>query len=508
MALSAGRGLSNHPFAYGLRFRRAFGQGLRPGLPETVLSARAAYGFHLFCDRRRGRMAVGFNRTDPVPDHLMAGHRYRPVPPGFFRIAPGFGDHGLYCPAGGCQYGGEFEPAADQGVDASLFELRRHLAHDQYGAGGNSHEYRSVQGGKMNTARYVEGKKGGSGKGMRIVIAGGGTGGHLFPGIAIAGAFRRKSAENRVLFVTTGRPIESRVLSRTDFETARIAAAGIKGKGIGGKLKALVQVPAGILGSLALFLRFRPHVVIGLGGYSAAPVIIAAWISGIFRVIHEQNRIAGMTNRFLARYAHRIYVSFPDTDMGGYPEKIRAAGTPIRPEIAAQITDRPRQSSPDAFTVLILGGSQGAHCINTSVIEALEHLDASRGYRFIHQTAAADMIICRAGATSVAEVSAAGLPAIFIPYPYAADNHQYFNAKSLVDAGAGEMIDQAALDGTTLAARIGYYAANEPVRRRMREKIFAFSRPHAAEEMAEDICRALDMRKMGKKSGTTALTIH
>lgn len=379
-----------------------------------------------------------------------------------------------------------------------------------------------------------------SGNGMRIVIAGGGTGGHLFPGIAIAEAFKRRSASNRVLFITTGRPIESRVLSQTDFETVQIAAAGIKGMGLAGKLKALIKVPVGILGSLALFLRFRPHVVIGLGGYSAAPVIIAAWMTGIFRVIHEQNRIPGMTNRFLARYAHRIYVSFSDTDMGGYTEKIRAAGNPIRLEIVEQMADKPKAAPPEAFTVLILGGSQGAHSINTAVIEALPYLAASRMYRFIHQTgttdvemvrqgyekagtesrvdaffddmaacyADADLIVCRAGATSVAEVAAAGLPAIFIPYPHAADNHQYFNAKSLVDAGAGEMIDQAALDGRLLAERIDYYASNDPVRQEMQAKIFAFSRPHAADEVAEDICRALDMRKISKKSGMAALSIH
>lgn len=392
----------------------------------------------------------------------------------------------------------------------------------------------------MSSRRHISEKNGASGNGMRIVIAGGGTGGHLMPGIAIAQAFRRRSADNQVLFITTGRPIESRVLSQTEFKTVRIAAAGVKGKGVGGKLKALLKVPAGILESLALFLRFRPHVVIGLGGYSAAPIIIAAWLTGIFRVIHEQNRIPGMTNRFLARYAHRIYVSFADTDIGGYSEKTRFAGNPIRLEITGQMADKPQETSPEAFTVLILGGSQGAHSINTAVIEALEYLAASRKYRFIHQTGAtdtervrngyekagiearvasffddmatcyadADLIVCRAGATSVAEVAAAGLPAIFIPYPYAADNHQYYNAKSLVDAGAGEMIDQAELDGPTLAGRIDYYADNDSVRRQMRAKMTAFSRPQAADELAADICSSLGRRKIRKKSGTTALSIH
>jgi len=377
------------------------------------------------------------------------------------------------------------------------------------------------------------------GRGLRIIIAGGGTGGHLFPGIAIADAFRRRASENQVLFITTGRPIETRVLSKTDYQTARIPAAGVKGKGIFQKLAALVKVPAGILTSFALFIRFRPDAVIGMGGYSAAPVIMAAWMTRIFRVIHEQNRIPGMTNRFLARYAHRIYVSFTDTHMGGFSENIRFTGNPIRPEITEKISKAQRPRSTEAFTVLILGGSQGAHAINMAVIEALAHLTGAQAFRFIHQTgeadaervqagyesagisarvsaffddiaacyAAADLAVCRAGATSVAEVAAAGLPAIFIPYPYAADNHQYFNAKALAERGACELIDQAAADGKTLADRINTYAAHQSVRRAMQAKIAAFAKPQAAAEVVEDIYRALNSRGLKAKRRHTALSI-
>lgn len=391
----------------------------------------------------------------------------------------------------------------------------------------------------MNQRRHIPEKHPASGGGLRIVIAGGGTGGHLFPGIAIAEAFRRRSADNQVLFITSGRPIEARVLSQTDYKTVRIAAAGVKGKGIFEKMRALIKVPVGILASIALFIRFKPNVVIGMGAYSAAPVIIAAWMLGICRVIHEQNQIPGMTNRFLARYAHRIYVSFSNTDMGRHQEKIRFTGNPVRLEIGAQMPTELSEAASKAFTVLILGGSQGAHSINTAVIEALDYLTESRQFLFIHQTgtadvdmvrqgyanagidarvasffddmaacyAAADLIVCRAGATSVAEVAAAGLPAIFIPYPHAADNHQYFNAKSLVDGGAGEMIEQADLDGRVLADRINYYAENESVRSQMKAKIAAFSRPQAADELAEDICWLLGIRNTHKKSGTTALSI-
>lgn len=377
-----------------------------------------------------------------------------------------------------------------------------------------------------NRADIAENPEAASEEGLRIVIAGGGTGGHLFPGIAIAEAFEARIAGSRPLFITTGRPIEERVLAAGTYATCRITAAGFKGVGPVGKLKALFKVPAGLIAALMLFIRFRPHAVVGMGAYSAAPVIVAAWMLRIFRVIHEQNRIAGMTNRFLARFANRIYVSFPDTAIGARPDKILFTGNPIRGAIGQAQAKELAEAGLKPFTVLILGGSQGAHAINLSVMAALAHLQASQWgtrLRFIHQTgaadcemvreayakagiearvdaffddmaacyAAADLIICRAGATSVAETAAAGLPAVFIPYPYAADNHQYFNAKSLVDAGAAEMIDQEKAGGHVLAERILFYAENEAERTQMQARIRDFSRPDAAQAIVSDICRAL-----------------
>jgi len=369
--------------------------------------------------------------------------------------------------------------------------------------------------------------------GLKIIIAGGGTGGHLFPGIAIADVFKRRSARSQVLFITTGRPIEKRVLSKTDYDSLRITAAGFKGIGTVGKLKALVKLPVGLLASLRLLIRFRPDVVIGMGAYSAAPVVVAAWMGRVLRVIHEQNRIAGMTNRFLARFADRIYTSFADTDMGGYPEKIRYTGNPVRREILERLAEQPVRAPGRKFTVLILGGSQGAHAINTAVIQALEELDDVRKFKFIHQSgeadletvrqgyaaggvealveaffddmaacyAAADLVICRAGATSVAEVAAAGLAAVFIPYPHAADNHQYYNAKSLVAAGAAEMIDQGEASGQVLADRINACAADETALRQKQAALRALSRPDAAEVLADDIGRALRHRRRRRQQG-------
>ncbi|MFO7839281.1 MAG: undecaprenyldiphospho-muramoylpentapeptide beta-N-acetylglucosaminyltransferase [Desulfosalsimonadaceae bacterium] len=369
-------------------------------------------------------------------------------------------------------------------------------------------------------------------QGLRLIVAGGGTGGHLFPGIAVADAIKRRLPKSRVLFVTTGRPIERRVLSRTDYETVEIAAAGFKGVGFKAKMLALIKVPAGFAASFGIFLRFKPDAVLGMGAYSAAPVILAAWAARIFRAVHEQNRIAGMTNRLLARFADRIYVSFPDTVTGKRCADTRFTGNPIRSDIGKEAAGKDKQK----FNVLIAGGSQGAHKINTAALAALPGLKSPETMRFIHQTgtadlemvrqgyedagidalveaffddmaacyAAADFIICRAGATSVAEVAAAGIPAVFIPYPYAADNHQYYNAKALEDEGAAEVIPQEAADGRLLAGRINYYAREEGVRMQMQERMRAFARPDAARAIAEDMLNCLGRGRPGgkqKKSG-------
>jgi UDP-N-acetylglucosamine--N-acetylmuramyl-(pentapeptide) pyrophosphoryl-undecaprenol N-acetylglucosamine transferase len=369
------------------------------------------------------------------------------------------------------------------------------------------------------------------------VFAGGGTGGHLFPGLAIAEAFQAQAADSRPLFVTTGRPVEEHVLAQETYETHRILAAGFKGLGLGGKIKSLVLVPLGGMAALRLLLRVKPHVVIGMGGYSAAPVILAAWILRIPCAIHEQNRIAGMTNRLLAPFVDRIYLSFPDTEIAGGREKIRCTGNPVRSSIAGRAQAPGSRGEGRKFTVLVAGGSQGAHALNTKMLDALSHLAAPHLYRFLHQSgeadletvragyekagveaevraffndmgdtyAAADLVICRAGATTVAEVASAGLPAVFIPYPHAADNHQYHNAKSLEEAGAAEMIDQESAAGELLAGRIQYYRENEGVRRQMQERAETFSSRQAASAIVADLRRLREERRsMRKKTGKTA----
>lgn len=355
----------------------------------------------------------------------------------------------------------------------------------------------------------------------KIVIAGGGTGGHLFPGIAIAQEFMSRNSQNSILFVSTGNPFEKRALSQAGFRLKEITAAGIKGMGRWRQLKSMLKIPQGIIGSIRILKNFKPDLVAGVGSYAAGPVVMAAWLMRKKIVLHEQNILPGITNRLLARFADRIYVSFKDTQANFGPKKSKLTGNPVRKEILINhkqgLTAATGRESP--FTVLIIGGSQGAHSINLAVIETLQYLGGKDRYRFIHQTGPvdehevkaaydksgiastvkpffdkmghqyqkADLIICRAGATTVAEVTAIGKSVIFIPFPFAADNHQVVNARSLAQSGAAELILQKDLSGRLLAEKIEYYAYHSEDLERMASRARDFGRPQAAREIVDDI---------------------
>jgi UDP-N-acetylglucosamine--N-acetylmuramyl-(pentapeptide) pyrophosphoryl-undecaprenol N-acetylglucosamine transferase len=364
-------------------------------------------------------------------------------------------------------------------------------------------------------------------KALRVVIAGGGTGGHLFPGIAIAQEFLARNAENSVLFVGTGRPFEISILSEAGFAHKRITAEGFKGRGIWHQLVSILKVPKGVIESMLILKGFKPHIVIGVGGYSAGPLAMGAWLLGIKIVLHEQNILPGITNRILSRFADRICVSFAETIMGVTPKKIRLTGNPVRKEIVQcaetlKNTNIKASKKEKKFTILILGGSQGAHSINMALLEALEHLENRENIFFVHQTGAqdetqvkqsydkngiendtraffkdmarqyqnADLIICRAGATTVAEIKAIGKGVIFIPFPFAADNHQVLNARSLERVGAAEMILEKNLSGKFLAERINYYVQRPEALKQMASRSRDFGRVDAA-AMIVDNCYEL-----------------
>jgi UDP-N-acetylglucosamine--N-acetylmuramyl-(pentapeptide) pyrophosphoryl-undecaprenol N-acetylglucosamine transferase len=372
---------------------------------------------------------------------------------------------------------------------------------------------------------------------LRVVIAGGGTGGHVFPGIALAQAFSSRNSDSRILFVGTGNRFEQMVFSAAPFSHTAIPAEGIKGRGVFQKLRAVLKVPGGVFAAVGILKRFGPQLVVGVGGYSSAPVVMAAWLIGIPVILQEQNLLPGMANRLVGRLACQIHVSFAQTRPGFDVKKIRVSGNPVREEFVAfstkSIAERDKKTPIDRFTVLICGGSQGARAINQAVVEALPYLKENKKVFLIHQTGAADeaeikaahtthgtsgriaafftemaaqyadadLVICRAGATTVAELTAMGKPALFIPYPHAADQHQVLNAQLLVDAGAAEVILEPALNGRVLADRILFYAEHPEALTKMAARSRELGRPEAAGDIVKD-CYAL-LAGSGRRSKET-----
>ncbi|MEW6266474.1 MAG: undecaprenyldiphospho-muramoylpentapeptide beta-N-acetylglucosaminyltransferase [Thermodesulfobacteriota bacterium] len=357
---------------------------------------------------------------------------------------------------------------------------------------------------------------------VKLLIAGGGTGGHLFPGVAVAEEFLSRDPTSEVLFVGSGRPVESEVLQGRGLASRTITSAGLKGRGLWGRLRSLASLPVGLVQSLRLILEFRPDFVIGVGGYVSGPVGVAAWLLRVPLVIQEQNSIPGLTNRWLGRLADMIFIAF-EAARKYFPEhKTRLTGNPIRREIAALAgrNDYPRDRP---FTLLVAGGSQGSHAINLAAVEAVRLLKTRlSSLEVIHQTGendfetvksayetmgleaevrpffqdmarlylAAGLVVCRAGALTVAEVAAMGRPAIFIPLPTAADNHQEVNARGLAEAGAAEIILQSELTPERLADLIAGLARDEERRAAMSLAATGAARPRAVQHIY-DLCQAL-----------------
>jgi UDP-N-acetylglucosamine--N-acetylmuramyl-(pentapeptide) pyrophosphoryl-undecaprenol N-acetylglucosamine transferase len=322
-------------------------------------------------------------------------------------------------------------------------------------------------------------------RGIGMIIAGGGTGGHLFPGIAIAEEFLRQHPENRVLFIGTERGLEKKILGELGFPLRTLKVEGLKGRSPVRIPAALLKIPGSLLTSFRILRTFQPAVVVGVGGYASGPAVLAARLLGITTAIAEQNAFPGLTNRILGRFVHRIFVTFSESASWFPAERTRVTGNPIR---KAFLTDQMTTGKRDPrFTLLIFGGSQGSHAINRIVMEALTGLgELKNRIRFIHQTGKtdretvedsyrkrgfaaevspfiadmaaayreADLLLCRAGATSIAEITASGKAAILIPFPMAVNDHQTKNAELLVRAGAAEMIPERELDGRRLAAAI------------------------------------------------------
>ncbi|MEK7824846.1 MAG: undecaprenyldiphospho-muramoylpentapeptide beta-N-acetylglucosaminyltransferase [Nitrospirota bacterium] len=360
---------------------------------------------------------------------------------------------------------------------------------------------------------------------MRVLIAGGGTGGHLYPGIALARAFQRMGITD-ILFVGTTRGIESEVLQKEGFPLAKIHVSGIMNKGIFKTITSLVLLPIGLIDSMKILRKFRPDIVVGIGGYTSGPIVAMAMLLGIKRVILEPNLIPGITNRLLAPVADSIAVAFEETKRYFRGSQVVLTGNPVREEIISiDNTLWSPLAGTEAFpyTLFVFGGSQGAHSINVAMIDALDYIKDLKDKIFIiHQTGRpdfsmimesygnkgfkarvepyifdiariyrlADLIVSRAGATTVAEIMACGRPAILIPFPYSTHGHQEKNAMALKKAGAAEVIDGASLDGRLLGETIRRLLSDKEGLRQMGNRSRSLGRRDAAREIAL-ICNQL-----------------
>jgi len=352
---------------------------------------------------------------------------------------------------------------------------------------------------------------------MRVLMAGGGTGGHLFPGLAVAREFQQRDRMTEIVFVGTEQGIESRVLQREGFALEIIPVKGLKGRGMRGLTEALYGLPVSLLRSLRIIKRFRPDCIIGLGGYASGPVLIVGKLQGIRCAIMEQNLRPGFTNKILAWMADRVFTAYRESAAHFCHGHIVETGNPVRWRALPEIQKR------DKFTLLIFGGSAGAHRLNLCVIDAVRLIaDIAPGLHVIHQTgqadfapireayealpieaevhpfidrmdeayAHADLVLCRAGATTVAELTAYGKAAILVPYPYAIYDHQRLNALALHERGAAEMILDQELNGRLLAERIRHYFSDRKQIEAMAAAARTMGRPEAAVRIVDE-CYAL-----------------
>ena len=348
---------------------------------------------------------------------------------------------------------------------------------------------------------------------LRLLIAGGGTGGHLYPGIAVAQTLAERYPGAEVQFVGSGRPLEARILKEAGFRLNTLPVSGLKGVGRIDLIRGILKLPGSLWAAWGIVRRFRPTVVLGVGGYSSGPPVLVASLAGVPTLLHESNAQPGVTNRLLSSFSRKVTTAFPEceTFFGG---KAVLTGTPVRPEFL----DCPTRPPERPFVLLIFGGSQGARGINRAVVDALDGLRPQfRQMHFIHQTGEQDfvqveqayreagaqalvkpfftdmpsqfpkahLVLCRAGAATLGELAAARKAALLVPFPGATDNHQLRNAESLATAGAAEVIRQEELSGKLLARRVEHYFRHPEELERMETRSGRLARPDSAQRIVD-----------------------
>jgi UDP-N-acetylglucosamine--N-acetylmuramyl-(pentapeptide) pyrophosphoryl-undecaprenol N-acetylglucosamine transferase len=352
---------------------------------------------------------------------------------------------------------------------------------------------------------------------MRLLIAGGGTGGHLFPALAIARAVMALEPDSSILFVGTRHGIEARIIPGTEFPISFVTARGMRSTGILNTARGALELPLAIVQSWSIIRAFKPTTVVGVGGYASGPTLAAAVMMRIPTAIQEQNSVMGTTNRLLARYVHRIFISWEDTEPRTSPQKTVLTGNPVRQDVMEGAVPA---RNDDRVHLLIFGGSRGARSINQAFAMHLDQLaPMAQGIRILHQTGAgaaeemreqyraagidaevtefidrmgpayqwADLVVSRSGASSLAEITALGKPAVVIPYPYAIGDHQAKNAAALESRGAVRVIRDDELKNGRLLHTIRGLVQQPDSLRSMAQNSKRLGRPQAAFTVAHEL---------------------
>ncbi len=356
---------------------------------------------------------------------------------------------------------------------------------------------------------------------MRLIIAGGGTGGHLYPGMAVAEEVLSRPGGD-VLFVGTARGIEARVVPAAGYNLQRLSVSALKGAGPLGIARGLSKLPLALAEAHGVLRRFRPDVVLGVGGYASGPLMLAAALSRYPTAISEQNSVPGLTNRFLGRMADVIFLAFEDARARFGNARIHMTGNPVRRRFLETSTATGAMTPGDEPTLLVVGGSQGARAVNDLMLATMK-LFAQRGRvpRVVHQTGSADaercvqcyraagvadrvsvaafledmprayheasLVVGRAGALTLAELAIVSKPAVLIPLPTAADNHQRRNADEFARAGAAVVLEQGTTTAAQLADTLTALLADHERLSTMATAMAAFARPRAAVEIVDEL---------------------
>lgn len=351
----------------------------------------------------------------------------------------------------------------------------------------------------------------------RVLIAAGGTGGHLWPALSLARAIKKRDPNVEFLFVGAGRPVEEKILGPENWNRCVLKSSGIKGRGMFGKLKGLLECAAGVVAAIKIIRRFRPALSVGVGGYVTVPVGLASKICGVPLVLHEQNSRPGLSNRTLAKLAKVVMLALEEAAPAFGRARTVVTGNPVRPEIEA-LAQQPRDFEAERLRILITGGSQGATALNDIASKALALLNKSGAkFRVTHQTGEADceriaklyvdegienqtaaffqdmaalygntdLVIGRAGAATISELAAAALPSILVPLPTAADDHQTVNARHLSECGGARVFAQKDLTPEILSQTLAELLGDREKLKEMSRAAHSAARLGAAEKMAQ-----------------------